>query len=477
MCSAKGKLNLSPPMEIVPDNLIKLVESLEYPITLSFTGGEPLVYFRKHLDVLSYLVEKENIRLYIITNGLLLDERIIDILNKDTNGYVLTISVDGYKNVYEQIRRGANWERLNDNLLMLSQSTRGNKNRIFFIRYILMNKTIYCYRDFVKYAINNWDVSHIETEALLLDGTLENESLMLSTEDAKYFDEVIYEMKTKDRYRVGDNGNIIVNLDKIVLANKYQCPSCGDFCQEPFYTMSVYYNGDISPCCHSTNIFLGNISRDSIYSAWNSDAMQEIRKYVSQCKKHPTCLCNNVFINKEKYFWKNSHKEQHMNKVNRRKAYIKKKLDEYRNEHRDKNNLLFLENASIYTFDKMSIPIYSELAGGYLYRIQDYHRANELCDIILRMIPDHYDTLIKKAVIQHKMHNTSEAIDIIEKRVLTQNRAHNIAYFWLGYFYEDKDHDKTRELYEKYISLESNNTCWGHQHALEWLKTNVGNME
>ena len=51
-------------------------------------------------------------------------------------------------------------------------------------------------------------------------------------------------------------------------------------CQQPWQRLFVHNTGDVSPCCtaFSTELSLGNVSKDTLYQLWNSDAMKNLRK-------------------------------------------------------------------------------------------------------------------------------------------------------------------------------------------------------
>ena len=51
-------------------------------------------------------------------------------------------------------------------------------------------------------------------------------------------------------------------------------------CQQPWQRLFVHNTGDVSPCCtaFSAELSLGNISTDTLYQLWNSDAMKNLRK-------------------------------------------------------------------------------------------------------------------------------------------------------------------------------------------------------
>jgi tetratricopeptide (TPR) repeat protein len=198
--------------------------------------------------------------------------------------------------------------------------------------------------------------------------------------------------------------------------------------------------------------------------------MQSLRKSILHDKKHHLCLCNNITckdhnFNEEKF---DTPQARIPNNFHSRKKYIDDLLQEYKDKHKINNNLKFLEISNISPYDKTSMPVYSELAAGYLYRKKDYNKSENFCDIILNIIPNHYETLIKKAIIKFNLNEVENAIQIIEKEVLPQQKEHNIAYFWLGYFYENINIKKACELYNVFINQkEADLTSWGYQHALK----------
>jgi len=474
MCSAKEKLDINPPIEINPEKLSAMIDSIQSPVRISFTGGEPLVYFNKHKDVLMNMVKNEHIHLHLITNGLLLNDSIIDILKEDANGFTIAFSVDGYKDVYNEIRVGSDWEKIDAVIKKISNLSKYKSNINIFIRYVLMNKTADCYVDFVNHALENWDVSHIKVDLLLLDSKLENKKLMLNSVDKSLFkDKINYISQFGD---IHANGSLIIKPETYNQITAYDIEDQQNdafLCSLPFYSMTIYYDGNVVPCCNSTNFCLGNIYKKNIYDVWNGEAIKSLRQEILNNNKHNLCLCNDVTcfshgFNEEKFDKPDS---RIPNSFHERKKYIKEILETYKIKHKKDDNLDFLEKSDISPYDKTSIPIYSELAAGYMYRKKDYNKASSFCEVILNVIPDHYDTLIKKAIINFNLGKITRAISIIEEQVLSQQREHNLAYFWLGYFYESTDLDKTYEYYNIFINLDNVDVnSWGYQHCLDVLK-------
>lgn len=475
MCSAKDKLDIYPPIELKQDSLIKLSDSIEYPIRFNFTGGEPLVYFSKNPDVLYHIAQNENIHLGFITNGTLLDDEIVNILASARNGFTMAFSVDGYQDVYEQIRIGSKWDLVDQNIKIMSELTKGNLKNNIYVRYLLMNKNIHCYSEFIDYALKNWNLTHIETDILLLGKDLGNKNLMLNAEDKEYFSTCISQLRANG-YNMQNDGSILIQESVY-----HQIAELTDGwirsvepCNIPFFGMSIYYDGNIVPCCNSTNFCFGNIEKNNIYDIWNGSAIQSVRKEILQGKKHYLCMCNNITLKKNKNYKEaefDSAESRVATSTHVRKKYIENILHRYREEFKPKSDTSFLESCDISPWDKLSVPVYSELASMYLYRTKDFDRADELCDVILNIYPYHYETWIKKAILSFNKGNKEEAMCIIEDMVFPQNRSHTIANFWMGSFKESGFPLEAKRFYEIFVNSEDvDKTSWGYRHAQDWLK-------
>ena len=88
-------------------------------LEVDFFGGEPLVNFRVVKDLVAYArsIEKEhgkNFRFTLTTNGLLIDEDVIEFCNKECHNVVL--SLDGRKEIHDRFRvdyaGNGSWDRI-----------------------------------------------------------------------------------------------------------------------------------------------------------------------------------------------------------------------------------------------------------------------------------------------------------------------------------------------------------------------------
>ena len=107
-------------------------------LEVDFFGGEPLMNFEVVKEITAYCrsVEKEkgkNFRFTLTTNGVLLDDEVIDFANKECHNVVL--SLDGRKEVHDRLRKTINGKGSYDTIVPKFQhfvERRGNKG--YYIR-------------------------------------------------------------------------------------------------------------------------------------------------------------------------------------------------------------------------------------------------------------------------------------------------------------------------------------------------------
>ena len=107
-------------------------------LEVDFFGGEPLMNFEVVKEITAYCrsIEKEkgkNFRFTLTTNGVLLDDEVIDFANKECHNVVL--SLDGRKEVHDRLRKSANGKGSYDLIVPKFQhfvERRGNKG--YYIR-------------------------------------------------------------------------------------------------------------------------------------------------------------------------------------------------------------------------------------------------------------------------------------------------------------------------------------------------------
>ena len=61
------------------------------------------------------------------------------------------------------------------------------------------------------------------------------------------------------------------------------------FCALPFTRIKIFYNGDISMCCHQSDKYIGNLLHSSFEDVWFSEVAKDIRSETLQGRLHKNC--------------------------------------------------------------------------------------------------------------------------------------------------------------------------------------------
>lgn len=130
---------------------------------LTLSGlGEPFFSDQiKNFVINTNAQEYPNLNLHFITNGQLLNENMWDKIKK-FNISEITVSVNAAKKkTYEKIMKGAKWDILQSNMLMLSKLRKESKFRIFGISMVVMLSNVGEMCEFIDLA-RKWNCDHVE---------------------------------------------------------------------------------------------------------------------------------------------------------------------------------------------------------------------------------------------------------------------------------------------------------------------------
>lgn len=143
---------------------------------------------------------KEKKEISILTNGFALNEYNWKKYLDDYEIVNVSISIDaGTKNTYEKIRRGSNWDILNENLAYIKQRKEEGKVKFFQINYVAQKMNIHEMKEFIelgkKYKVDrvvinrldDWGISNnwYEENSIVDEG-----GILIKEEYRGYFDEI-----------------------------------------------------------------------------------------------------------------------------------------------------------------------------------------------------------------------------------------------------------------------------------------------
>ena len=165
--------------ELPKERLDEIISLFPYLERIMWQGGEVLFlpYFR---DILKKALNYPNMRQSLITNFQLADEELINLIIK--NNIEMTISIDGVtKNIYEKIRHGGSFEKLEKNLVLLNEIRNKIKNKMILnMNVVVMRENYDVLSKFVDFAFKYGFVSN---KALAIQCNLNSASLSCEIKD------------------------------------------------------------------------------------------------------------------------------------------------------------------------------------------------------------------------------------------------------------------------------------------------------
>jgi len=242
-----------------------------------FNWGEPLILkdFRERVN---YVCSKKrnDCDIDISTNGMPLTTDMINFLR--SMNVKVTVSFDGAdKNTFENIRRGANFERICDNIENLAMKYCG----------VPIDKTPEIYTSIQKE--NQHQLFDIAKLAYSLG--IRRMGYGLVTAPARYAAEATDELR-----REIEKTSEFINSHEML--NSLYPTKVGDYlwwgekyihknnfvvdtnCNAPFVNASVAYNGDVFLCCN-VGKFAGNVCDKTFREVWQSKTYNDLREAVN----------------------------------------------------------------------------------------------------------------------------------------------------------------------------------------------------
>lgn len=289
----------------------ELLEIFPYLQTLSIRGGE--VFFDNRLNRLLENAKKTKVKLEIITNGLLLNERNIDyLIDTHTN---LAISIDSVnKETYESIRVGATFDKLISNLKLLNDLRHKKQTKISTILHMVVMKRNYKeIENVIKFA-HDYEFDHMtiipvqKNETVgenIFDYNVDNNIINELADKRDYFFNLAkkygiflhsrlpqknFNTQTKNDNKEKNNKNDIQHIEKSLI-----------YCHLPFKRLLVD-NKLYKPryICKNLDYTDDENIENSIIKKWNSNKMMKYRQSMILGEYDEICsyeCLKNYYIN------------------------------------------------------------------------------------------------------------------------------------------------------------------------------------
>ncbi|MCM8787044.1 MAG: radical SAM protein [Candidatus Omnitrophica bacterium] len=320
MCGQWGEMGITRKQDSLIVNELSFETLQEFIDQISFFrpnitlfGGEPLLY-KDCVKLVRYIKEKK-LHCLIITNGWLLEEKIIDLVNAGLDE--LNISLDGAQELHDSIRGLPGlFNKIAKGLIKLKMIKQKNK-----LKKPLLN---------IQTTINQYNYLRLEE---LLDvaenfgaNSLTFHNLIFvfhaNIEKQKEIDKILNNSSSNwEGFLFSPNIDVDILYKKIkkILSNKYSFdvdfypnfsykelkeyylnpaykPKQYSFCcLSPWTAAYVFPDGSIKPCLNFSYSF-GNIKDKSFKQIWNSQNAKFFRKVLQQNKAFPICTrCTELF--------------------------------------------------------------------------------------------------------------------------------------------------------------------------------------
>lgn len=258
-------------------------------LEVDFFGGEPLMNFDVVKGIVEYArsVEKEygkNFRFTITTNGILLNDEIMDYINKNMHNVVL--SIDGRKDVHDRMRPRAGGQGSYDNIVPKFQKLAESRNQTdYYVRGTFTRYNL----DFGKDVLHLADLGfkQISVEPVVADPS---EDYAIQEEDLpQIFAE--YEQLAKDIIKRRKDGqwfnffHFMIDLTGGPCVTK-RLVGCGSGTEY----LAVTPTGDLYPC----HQFVG---REQFKMGTVDTGVEKtsIRKDFEQCNVYNKPVCQNCW--------------------------------------------------------------------------------------------------------------------------------------------------------------------------------------
>jgi len=267
-------------------NFKKILDKLDGLYKLHLSGqGEP--FLNSELMKMIKYANSKGILVMLNTNATILTRRIIEeICNVEIGEIAVSMDSPKKKN-YEKIRRGANFEKVVENVKQLtSELKRKKKKTIVSLAAIILKDNLNELPEFVKLA------KEIGAEKIVFQ-TIQEKEDYVKKYDSKTRTQMEIRKEEVMRHmnqiqKLGNKNGIVIVFDE----------GMSHGCIWPWRGIYVTWNGNVTVCCKILdyrNPVMGNLLEQDFWEIWNNKNYQMFRRLLRERKSPPACLqCNMV---------------------------------------------------------------------------------------------------------------------------------------------------------------------------------------
>ena len=263
-CNFLCKMCLTPSLKHEPkiviteknkNNMLREISKLKIPAVMFGMGEEPLLY-KKFTELAKEIKQAGVMDIFLFTNGLLLNEKISQEL-VDIPITRIYVSLDAAtEKTFHKVRGRDQLLKIENNVKnLIKYRNKKNKN-------LPIVRVSFCITEDNKSEknmfVSKWKeiVDHIDFQTVH-DFSKVNEMSLLSSRE-------LQDETTKHE---------------------------GLMCSQSWEKLTVWANGDVSPCCtfHGKNLIIGNINYQSIQELWNGSNINKIREQLRSGNINKVC--------------------------------------------------------------------------------------------------------------------------------------------------------------------------------------------
>jgi radical SAM protein with 4Fe4S-binding SPASM domain len=273
---------------------------------LTLHGGEPLIY--PDVFVISKYAAEKGLLVNFITNGILLNDKIIDeIIDARINS--ITISLDGPDYIHDDVRglKGA-FEKIMCGIAIMKKRELEGKiiPKLSISTYVsAMNQAalMELFEKVKETGITDWNIGLVTYNSEKLSAQTK-EILGINTDKGQgdlssLSDEIIglnadKMLEIRERLKKENvNAGLQITFPSKAAINKYSDPAFNEvnYCLYPWARIVVSPYGEVFPCIplSMVNADMGNIKEKSIKDIWNGDRYVQFRKKLKKAGLLPIC--------------------------------------------------------------------------------------------------------------------------------------------------------------------------------------------
>lgn len=254
------------------------------------TVGEP--FLSKHINLTVDKAREYDVKLYITTNGILLNKRNIEKVYNLMS--TLVISIDGAtKNVYERIRKKSNYNQLLANIEKFNEirNSMDYKPKLT-LQMTLLKDNIHELPLLVKLAHRVGADNVKAYHAYIYDVHFEEQSLFNFKEKFNNYRNQALNLAARLKittFLPNEFGDSLIKLQS-TSPLKFDKPPCRFLWSEGFLEPT----GDLTACFFPYKFNIGNISNEKFIDIWNNGLYQDLRTKVSL--PNPRNYCTNCVL-------------------------------------------------------------------------------------------------------------------------------------------------------------------------------------